>query len=278
MEIIIPINQDFSLRLTDLPDNRNNYSTSRLQKGLVLYYRGQDLAEEAVGFGLPVLKCGLQTFFPGNVDFDLLHMDSVWQVTAKYTIDLEEKILRPNGANLDNSLLYTIKNYLAALIRRLPITRQSLTGFSSGLRRFFGWETTYQQSDFSAKLAMTYEYNQQTNLLTIEADLSTLPQGSVTEIIIMNEQGARFFDQYHDSDGIGLSGKEIGYWDAVTAETASFESSSHHLSFTVNQVPGARLFRGRELIDTRLAWAGFGYSIQPPARIFNHSIRIERIS
>ena len=86
---------------------------------------------------------------------------------------------------------------------------------------------------------------------------------SLTEVIVMNEQGAHFFDQYRDSSGARLSGKEIGCWDEVTAEEASFASSTHRVAFNLPQVPGARLFRGRELIGSRLAWAGFGYSFPP---------------
>ena len=31
------------------------------------------------------------------------------------------------------------------------------------------------------------------------------------------------------------------------------------MSFSLGQAPGARLYRGRELVGSRLAWAGFGY-------------------
>ncbi len=66
--------------------------------------RGLDLAEEAVGFGLPVLKKGLQTIFPGNVKLDLLHSDSTWVITAIYTMNLVEKIARPGTASVKSKV------------------------------------------------------------------------------------------------------------------------------------------------------------------------------
>jgi hypothetical protein len=76
----------------------------------------------------------------------------------------------------------------------------------------------------------------------------------------MNEQGAHYFDRYQDSDGISAVGKEIGIWDQVGAANATFVDLDHQISFSLPQVDGANLYRGRELIGRRLAWSGFGYS------------------
>jgi hypothetical protein len=96
-------------------------------------------------------------------------------------------------------------------------------------------------------------------------------------VAVMNEQGARPFDCYRESNGISLRGMEIGTWDEVTAEEASFISTAHGLGFSLRQVPGARLYRGRELIGDRLAWSGFGYSIPPTVTRFTYDLRIGRV-
>jgi len=42
-----------------------NYPSCRIQKGLILVHDNKDLSEEGVGFGVPVLKFGQKTIFPG---------------------------------------------------------------------------------------------------------------------------------------------------------------------------------------------------------------------
>jgi hypothetical protein len=277
MKITLPVSQDLFLTIGDGRDDRVVYPTSRLKKGFGLSYRGLDLAEEAVGFGLPVLKQGLQTYFPGEVDLNFLHGDRAQGVTAVFTINLVEKVARPGRASVDSRLFYAVKNSLAAFIRSVPLARDSLTALSSHLRRLFGWETTYEKDGFSARVEMSYEIDEKSGVLAIEANLIGLPQDGITEVIVMNEQGAHYFDQYHDSAGVSLSGKEIGCWDEVVAGEAGFASSSHRVAFTLPRVPGARLFRGRELIGSRLAWAGFGYSFPPTISRFNYSVKIEEL-
>ncbi len=77
-----------------------------------------------------------------------------------------------------------------------------------------------------------------------------------------------------DSSGVKLSDEQIGIWDEVTAEEAGFSSSAHGLAFSLQRLPGSRLFRGRERIDSRLAWSGFGYSIPASVRSFKCTVRI----
>ena len=112
--------------------------------------------------------------------------------------------------------------------------------------------------------------------LAVSLDLTGLAGRGFTEVVVMDELGARHFDRYEDSDGRVLRGDEIGTWDEVTAARASFVSTAHRVAFSVGQVEGARLFRGRELVGSRLAWTGFGYSLRPDRPAFSHELRIER--
>jgi hypothetical protein len=93
----------------------------------------------------------------------------------------------------------------------------------------------------------------------------------------MNEQGAHYFDSYHRDDGFSQHGAEIGCWDEVTAERAEFISDAEKLSFSLHQVEGAKLFRGRELVGDRLAWSGFGYSFSPKLERFKYQIILRKL-
>jgi hypothetical protein len=276
MEINIPLFQGISLKIGDPLPDKIIYPTTRLQRGFLLLDQGQDLAEEAVGFGVPMLKRGMQTIFPGDVALSWLRKGSTWEVTAQFKLNLLEKISRGGNETVGNKLFYAAKNFLAAIIRRFPLLRSLLTTLSSMLRQVFNWKTTYADEGYSARVQVNYIIEEQTGKTIVDIDVSGLPP-DITEVVVMNEQGAHAFDRYQDSSGNALQGDEIGCWDAVIAEEAWFESSACQVAFRLGQAKGARLFRGRELIGSRLAWAGFGYSFPPSIQRLRYEMRIERL-
>jgi len=276
VELTIPMLGDLSLQITDQSTGGEGYPTRRLQKGLLLLLEDEDMAEEGVGFGVPILKRGIQTIFPGGMDLTWRRQGAVWEVTAVFDMSLVERLARPGGGSLKPRVLYAAKNSLAALHRRLPPLRRSLTATSIALRRTFGWSTTFEEAGFHAALKVTYIIHDEEGKIDIAVDLTDLPTDGVTEAVVMNEQGARHFDRYRDSDGTALRGEAIGTWDEVTAAEVSFVSPADRVAFSLGQVQGARLSRGRELIDSRVAWSGFGYSLPPTLKEFSYTVRIER--
>jgi hypothetical protein len=276
MEIDIPIYKGLSLKISDTPDDKKEYATGRLQKGFLLLDQDQELAEEAVGFGVPVLKRGLQTIFPGAITLTCLQRGSTWEITALFKLNLVEKISRGEKENVENKLFYAIKNFLAAVIRHLPMVRGLLTAASSKLRLMFNWETTYSDAGFSTELKIHYTIEANTGKMTVEMEMNGLSP-SITEVVVMNEQGAHYFDRYRDTSGVSLQREEIGCWDEVNAEEAWFESGARQVAFRVGRVKAARLFRGRELIDSRLAWAGFGYSFPRSITRLRYEMKIEKL-
>ncbi len=277
MGIDIPLFQGLSLRFSDSPPGGKAYPTARLQKGFILLDQGEELADEAVGFGVPVLKQGLQTIFPGAVALDWQQKGSTWEITAQFKMDLVERISKNGDKNIENKLIYAAKNFFAAAIRRSTTARGLLTAASNRLRRLFHWETTYVDAGFSIVLKVIYLVEAETGKVTVRIGTLGLPS-KITEVVVMNEQSASHFDLYKDTSGASLHGKRIGCWDEVNAEEAWFECSPHRVAFRLNQVSGARLFRGRELINSRLAWAGFGYSFPPSIKRMQYELRIERVS
>lgn len=275
MGIEIPWSQGLSFYIGEAPPNRKPYSTAALQKGLLLLDRGQELAEEAVGFGVPVLKKGLQTIFPGSATLTWHRHAAVWNITARFRLNLIERVSQPGHSAVENGAFYIAKNILAALIRGLPVLRSPLTALSNLLRRAFHWETVYMPAGFSTELQVLYSLDTETGLIGIDLDTNELPPG-ITGLMLMNEQGAQAFDRYLDTSGLSLQGQAIGCWDEVTAQAAWFESRTHPVAFRLGQVNGARLFRGRERVGSRLSWAGFGYSFSPTIRRFHCDLKIEQ--
>ena len=277
MKIDLPLTGGFALQIASGTNRSASYPTARIQKGLVLYYDGQDLSEEAVGFGVPILKRGLQTIFPGEVELYPHEGSLPRQVSARYKLNLEEKITRTGNGTIKNRLVYASKNSLAAVIRRLPFMRGLLTRISNLLRSTLAWETTYEPSGFFTYVTLTYTIDASAGRIKVELMGADFIPGSISEIIVMNEQGADHFDQYQDSDGLSQLRNEIGCWDPVLAAQASFIDNTHQVSFSLPQVNGARLYRGRELVDNRLAWSGFGYSFSPTIDHFSYEITVKRL-
>jgi hypothetical protein len=277
MEISLPLSADLWLQMTSGHSGEGPYPTARLRKGWLLIQSGQALVEEAVGLGVPVLKRGLQTIFPGSVELATSGGGPVYDVTATFLLNLEEKIAQPAARSIQSAWLYAVKNTLAAVIRQAPLLRGPLTALSNALRSAFGWQTLFERAAFAATVRITYSVDTRSGVMNVKVDAGGLSNRGVTEVVVMNELGARAFDHYHDASGLSLHGPAIGCWDEVAAEQATFVSAAHHLAFTLPRIDGARLYRGRELIGARLAWAGFGYSFSPTEGDLRYTLKIERL-
>lgn len=253
----------------------DGFPSARLQRGLLLRDGPADLAEEGVGFGVPVLKCGAHTVFPGGADLEVREDGPLCTIRAVYRMDLVERLAGARGGTLRSRPLYAAKDALAALHRRLPAARRVLTAASSALRRRFRWRTVYVPVGLCAVIPVTVSVDRRDGSLVVSAALGGLPAGA-TEVALMNEQGARTFTRYEDEAGAVLLGGAIGTWEEVTAPVARFVSTARRVSFAAERVDGTTLYRGRELVGTRLAWAGLGLLVPAARRDVSYTVRVSR--
>lgn len=277
MGITIRLSGGLDLVMSEGPPEGGAYPTRQLQQGFRLIDHGEDLSEEAVGFGLPVVKRGLHTIFPGTAALTSQQTGSLWRIQALFTINLEERLTRGSSPSFHSRLIYVAKDFLAAIIRQSRPLRGSLTAASSRLRTSLDLRTVYEEAGFRTALEVQYAIESATGVIQVSLDACQLVGQGVTEVILMNEQGGRSFDVYCDSVGGNLTGARIGVWDRVTAPVASMMSSTRKVVFTVAGGDGARLYRGREVVGSRLAWSGFGYSFNPALGKLEYSIRIARL-
>lgn len=274
MRLELPLDGDLRLEIGD-ETGAGDYPTARVRKGLLLADGATRLEEEGVGFGVPVLKRGRQTIFPGGLGLSPLRTGDDWAVSATFTLDLVERLSAASGGILESPRLYAVKDALAAVYRRAPSLRRPLGAVSSGLRGLFGWETAYVETE-PAGVVTVLATAGAAGQVHVALDLDGLHRDGLTEVIVMNEQGARPFDGYRDSDGAARSGAAIGAWQQVQAAEACFACSARGISFCLGQTPPARLYRGRELVGSRLSWAGFAYVLPPEARRFEYDIAVGR--
>ncbi len=276
-EIVIPLADGMSFKLPRSAPNARGYPTAALQRGLLLHHGGRDLAEEGVGFGVPILQCGLQTLFPGAVEITRLRQGAVWDVDVVFTMNLVERFARRGNGRLQSRWLYVVKDLLGAVHRRVPPVRELLTAASNALRWALGWRTTFEDAGVAVKVSIDYAVDCQEARLATVVDTTSMSGQGITNVVVMNEQGA-CFDRYRDSSGVHLQGRHIGTWQEVAAAQASFLDVGHGVTFGLRQVAGARLFRGRELVGSRLAWAGFGYVLPPTMGRLAYELRLKRLA
>lgn len=257
-------------------DRRRAYPTARLQKGLLLFDGTHDLAEEGVGFGVPVLKRGAQALFAGSADVEVRDDGDRCAIRILYRLDLVERLAASGGGTVTPRALYAAKEALAAVHRRVPTARGVLTAASTALRRGFGWETIYVPSGPAVEIPVTCVLDRERGEVRVDAGLAGLPP-DVTEVALMNEQGARAFDRYEEAAGVVLLGGAIGSWDEVTSSGARFVSTSSGVAFSVGHAEGATLRRGRELVGDRLAWAGFALLAPAGRSSLSYELRVGRV-
>lgn len=246
---------------------KGKYATCRIQKGLLLAFRQEDLSEEGMGFGVPVVGRRHGTIFPGSAHLT----GNGGAVTVDYDLNLVER-MAVKGRKIDSRTFYRIKEFLSLLHREHPRLRKVLTHASSRLRHVFGMETLFEKNASLGIVRVHYFIHE--SGIRISVDAGKLKKSDRSEVMLMNEQGAGYFSTYHDSCGLFLEGNAIGTWDETFADEASFLNPHHGIEFAVQKVHGSRLFRGRERVKKRLAWSGLACSMPQGAARFDYDIAI----
>lgn len=255
---------------------RPRYPTSQIQKGILLEYGGVDLSEEGTGFGVPVLKFGQEAVFPGSWNAAVERDGDYLILRAEYFLNLVSR-MKCMGFGLKSPAFYDIRERLSSIHRSCPNLRNLITSSSKGLRHILCLEDTFMPVPAAGFVQAVYKICEGKILVELKIFNEERCAGfdnKCTEIVVLNEQGANYFDAYRDSDGRFLKNEAIGSWDEVFAEEASLMDSIHRIGFTLTKVKGARMFRGREIMDKRLAWSGLAYVFPPHTENIAYSITL----
>jgi hypothetical protein len=247
------------------------YPTSRIQKGLALFCEGQDLSEEGVGFGVPVLKISREAVFPGSSVWKTELKGDVATIEAEYFMNLMGR-MAVGGRRIDCRTFYRAREWLASQYRRHPELRKGILYGAELSRRVMSMKDAFVEVPTVGSVKTVYSIMDDS--VRVSLDLQGVPEGH--ELVVMNEQGANHFDSYKDSGELFLEKDAIGSWDEVFSDEASFIDSKNGLYFALTRVEGARMMRGRELLSDRLAWAGLAYALSPGTKRFSYTIRLGR--
>jgi hypothetical protein len=262
-----PLNDALSVRLYS--DNKPAcLETAALQKGLVLVYKGKEVIEEGIGFGVPVIKYQDKTVFSGTAKIIQSPRSGCFEKHFQLDTVSTKRFYKTHV----NDHFYEVIHKLFEKAYLGHQTMQPINNKIMELREILKIKTEFRQIPSRGVVKVRYDLTDKA--VNVSVDYSGVNVEDSTEVLSLNEQGASCFPCYTDSDGAQLFGGRIGAWDMVTAETATLSSADSSLAFSLEPKVSARLFRGWEQTRNRFSWAGLSYSMPPKRSGFDYKIRL----
>jgi len=241
-------------------DARPNYlEIASLQKGLVLVFDGEELIEEGVGFGVPVVKYADKTYFSSSAEVYVQENGNLCTLEKRFTLDTVSR-KRFWKASYINDGFYSLFH---KLFNKAYKGHKSLTPVfirTMELRRALKIQTEFVK--VKPRGLIKFKYSFQPNTIKINVDLSDLELHGCREILLLNEQGSNYFRKYTDTDGLKLFDEKIGAWEIVRAKEATLSDDKDALEFTLERITG------------RFSWAGLSYSLHPKRGAFDYVIKL----
>jgi hypothetical protein len=261
---LLKLDDRCSLRL-DTKSGLELGDSSGLQKGLIMFVDNKSLCGEGVGFGMPAVEYSNHTLFSTAANIQATNKTLV----KSFSIDASQRKTWKNRVPVDNTAYNAIQRRLANTYRTNKRSRRGLD-YMIKIQSLLGVGLSHQRVRSKGFIAV--EYHLSDSRIVISVDSSKLFDKNVKRVLLFNEQSAEF-NLYEDDFG-KLSKENIGVWEEVKSEKASLRNERANLSFMVENIPGTKLYRGRELLKPRLNWAGFCYSIPPHMEHFNYTVQI----
>jgi hypothetical protein len=266
-ECTVPVSDSLALRVYS--DTRpHNGKIAELQKGLILIHKDRETVGEGTGFGLPVLICSDETYFSEKVQVYLAQQENASVVRKEFYMD---KIARNQFRNvkMENPKLRVMLRYIAGLYQR----RKGLRNLTlKDLYMKMGIQSNFVKTPPAGKIIVTYRINR--GIVHVKADFNHLAKRNLQRIFMLNEQGAKFFRKYTDSDDIELTDKQIGAWNTIETEWASLMDMRGVFGFRLRKLENSILHRGQEFLEGSLDWVGLDYEVNPKNAVFEYDIEI----
>lgn len=247
-----------------------NMKTASLQKGVILLYNGAEVVGEGTGFGVPIGKYSDETFFSGSSSLQVHKQENSVIIRKEFLMDM---IARDKFRNLklENMKLRRIIDSVSLLYQKHKRLAQFIL-HAKGLLFKFGVESVFIRTSPKGKVVVTYTIVR--NRILVKLSFSRLDRNNLQKVFMLNEQGAHFFRKYSDSEGLKLDDEEIGAWDGVTAQSAKIADKKDRIAFSLKNVEGTMLRRGREVVKGSLNWIGLDYELNPEDDQFEYEIEI----
>ena len=251
-----------------------NMKIENLQKGLILLYKGEEVIGEGTGFGVPIVKYSDETVFSGSSSLHVRNIENIVEIRKEFVMDLVTRDTIRN-LKLENPRMRTLLEFISTLYKKqyqshVRFARSILLARSLLFK--FGVKSTFIRSTYKGAIVVTYIIDR--NRILVKLDLSLLERTKLGKIFVLNEQGAHFFRTYSDSENLRLNDEEIGAWNDVTSQSAKITNEQDKIGFSLKNIEGTKLRRGRELIKGSLDWIGLDYELDAEYSKFEYEIEV----
>ena len=247
-----------------------NSKIANLQKGVILMFKGTDVVGEGTGFGVPIGKYCDETFFSGSSFLQVHEQKNFLIIRKEFLMNL---IARDRFRNfkLENIKIRKVIDFISFLYQK----HKNLAKFILSTKKFllkFGVDSVFIKTTPKGKVIVTYTIYKKRILVNLS--FSQLDRNNLQKVFVLNEQGAKFFGKYSDSEGLKLNDGEIGAWELVTAQSAKISDKKNRVGFSLKNVEGTILRRGRETMEGALDWIGLDYELNTVDDKFEYEIEI----
>jgi len=237
----------------------------------VLIFDGEELIEEGVGFGVPVVKYNDKTYFSSSAECSIEENGNLCILVKSFVLDTVSRKRVWKTSYIDDQFY----SFVHKLFERAYLGHKNLAPFFNRimeLRRIIKVQTEFTK--VKPRGTITFKYSFQSSIIKINVNFSNLDLAKCQEILILDEQGSTFFRKYFDTDGLRLFDEGIGAWEVVKAKEASLSDAKEALTFTLRNKEPSVLFRGWEKTKGRFSWAGLNYSLHPGLPTFDYVIKL----
>lgn len=244
-----------------------NLKIGQLQKGLVFVHEGLEQVGEGGGFGLPILIYKDETYFSGS---SIVQVGRNGLSTIIYKEFSMNRVSRTSFKNLH------IHNLRARnLMKRLSELYQNNKCLQSlAIRELslnLGIESVYLKTPTVAKLLVTYEIRD--HFISVKVDCRDIKRKLLEKIVVLNEQSAKFFRIYMDSEERKLD-SQIPAWERVTSPWACLINFQRNVGYRLWTIDKSSLHSGRETMHNFLDWTGLDYEFFPHQKVFEYKIQL----
>jgi hypothetical protein len=246
-----------------------------LQKGLRLSYKRRELIGEGAGFGVPVLVYSDKTYFSSSSHVTIRGEEKGAVIRKEFLMDrVNRREFRGIGLKITKKgHVFPLIDVIYRQIVKVYMRFQRWLLFPlTGIGVKLGLRTDFIRAQTAGKVVVTYQVNQ--NKIEVSADFTSVRKDALRMVMILNEQGSRYFQRYSDSQGEELPEGQMREWSKVGAKFAAITDQSGKAGFRLWSKEESAMYRGREFVRGYLDWIGLDYAVRPAINAFAYQIEI----